>query len=86
MKLEELLDWGRTREVANHQIKDITIGSGSSFTVNMFPIPQTLGPQKNATAMVSSFHTLENVLRNIESVTNVELVVVLKRDAVEIFQ
>ncbi|CAF0717682.1 unnamed protein product [Brachionus calyciflorus] len=34
LKLEELLDWGRTREVANYQIKDITTSSGTQFTVN----------------------------------------------------
>lgn len=34
LKLEELLDWGRTREVADHQIKDITKGAENYQVVN----------------------------------------------------
>ena len=34
LKLEELLDWGRTREVANHQINDIRKTAENSLSVN----------------------------------------------------
>ncbi|CAF0833910.1 unnamed protein product [Brachionus calyciflorus] len=69
LKLEELLDWGRTKEVASYQIKDIKTNLGTQFTVNKIYHGNHTGQFRRCYSCGLKFPYLKNVL-SIENVTN----------------